>query len=252
MTPLLSLLVGACVGSLLNVCLARWKSGGKIASPSSFCHHCKKSIIWYDKIPILSFVRLRGKCRFCYKSISLQYPLVESTTAFFFGFSAMFFSKQAFFLICSFIFVGFLILLSTSDIKWRLLPHPFNNFFILSGFIFSCRSFFPSVNTLFIASGNFFIVGTLMFLLTRYFPLWMGGGDVKMLAGLAVWLGVFSAFYVLLIASGTALLLFLAMFLMGAHKITLKTVIPFGPFLSFGALVVWFWPEFVLHKGMLP
>jgi prepilin signal peptidase PulO-like enzyme (type II secretory pathway) len=249
-TLFISFLAGAITGRLFNVSLARGKNGARMTVP--FCPHCKKPFSGYDHIPILGFILAKGKCRFCDRSISIQYPLLESLTALLFVLSALIYTNQWITLLGSFVFVGFLILLSASDAKWRLMPHSFNNLFILCGFLFATISSYPSFNSLFFSASGFFIVGAFLFLLTRYFPLWLGGGDVKMLAGLAVWLGVFNTFYVLLIASGIALLLILRSFLMGTHKITLKTEVPFGPYLSLGALVVWFWPEFVVIKGMMP
>jgi prepilin signal peptidase PulO-like enzyme (type II secretory pathway) len=251
MTLIISSLVGACAGRLFNVSLTRGKNGGPMTIP--FCPHCKKSFSGYDHVPVLGYILSNGKCRFCLKPVSPQYPLLESLTALLFGLSALIYSNQWIYLLGSFLFVGFLMLLSASDTKWHLMPHSFNNLFILCGFLFSCASnSTPFPNSIFLAASRFFIVGALLFLLTRYFPLWLGGGDVKMLAGLAVWLGVFNTFYVLLIASGIAVLLFLMLYLMGTRKITLKTAIPFGPFLSLGALAVWFWPEFAILKGMMP
>jgi prepilin signal peptidase PulO-like enzyme (type II secretory pathway) len=249
-TLFISSLVGACTGRLLNIILTRGKNGGFLAVP--FCPHCNKSFSGLDHVPVLGFILAKGKCRYCDRSLSMQYPLLESLTALLFMLSALIYSNQWLTLLGSFVFVGFLILLGTSDARWRLMPHSFNNLFILCGFLFATLRFYPVLNSLFITASGFFIVGAFLFLLTQYFPLWLGGGDVKMLAGLAVWLGVFNAFYVLLIASGIAVLLFLMFFLMGTHKITLKTAVPFGPYLSMGALAVWFWPEFVVLKGIMP
>jgi leader peptidase (prepilin peptidase) / N-methyltransferase len=250
MTLFISSLVGAITGRLLNVCLTRGSNGNAVTVPT--CPRCKKTFSGSDHIPILGFILAKGNCRFCHRPISLQYPLIESATTLLFFLSAWVYSNQWLYLLGSFVFVGFLILLSSSDTKWRLMPHSFNNLFILCGFLFACVSSNSVFHSLFLAASRFFILGAFLFTLTRYFPLWLGGGDVKMLAGLAVWLGVFNTFYVLLIASGIAVLLFLTFFLMGTHKITLKTAIPFGPFLSLGALVMWFWPDFALFKGMLP
>jgi prepilin signal peptidase PulO-like enzyme (type II secretory pathway) len=250
MTLFISSLVGACTGRLFNMILTQGKNGGSLTVP--FCPRCKKSFSGIDHIPVLGFILAKGKCRFCDRPLSMQYPLLESLTALLFMLSVLIYSNQWKTLLGSFVFVGFLILLSTSDAKWRLMPHSFNNLFILCGFFFAALRSYPSLSSLFLAASGFFIVGAFLFLLTRYFPLWLGGGDVKMLAALAVWLGVLNTFYVLLIASGIAVLLYLRFFLMGTHKITLKTAVPFGPYLSLGALAVWFWPEFVVLKGIMP
>ena len=177
MTPLFSALLGACVGSVINVCLTRRKIGGNNVVFSSFsCSHCKKIFPWYDIIPVLSFLFLKGLCRYCHKSISFQYPLVEGISAILFSFSSIVFQNHFILQVYSCIFISSLVLLGASDIKWRLLPHPFNNFLILSGFAFSCRTYFHPGNPLFLASSRFFIVGSVTFLFIQFFPLWLGGG----------------------------------------------------------------------------
>ena len=79
---ILILAVGGCIGSFLNVLIYRWPRGLSIRQPArSFCPACEASIAWYDNIPVLSYVLLRGRCRHCGCVISLQYPLVELATA---------------------------------------------------------------------------------------------------------------------------------------------------------------------------
>ncbi len=72
--------LGIAAGSFLNVCIHRIPRGLSIFHPASFCPNCKKFILWHDNIPILSFVYLRGKCRFCQTPISWRYPIVEALT----------------------------------------------------------------------------------------------------------------------------------------------------------------------------
>ncbi|MFH1189174.1 MAG: prepilin peptidase, partial [Candidatus Omnitrophota bacterium] len=73
--------VGAVIGSFLNVCIHRMPKNKSIVFPSSHCPKCNKSLYWYDNIPVLSYVMLLGRCRFCRERISLRYPLVEMLTA---------------------------------------------------------------------------------------------------------------------------------------------------------------------------
>jgi len=250
MTPLFSALLGACIGSFLNVCLFRWKKREHIFFPSSFCPHCEKPLLWRDNIPVLSFFLLKGKCRFCHRLISRQYPLIELISMLAFYLSAIFFKKEPFFLISSFFFTSFLILLSTSDIKWRLLPHSFNNFFILIGFFFiGIRSFF-SFQSFFEGASSFFVIGSFMFVFTQIFPKGLGGGDVKMTASFAPWVGVSKTLYILLFAFGIGSFFAIILLMMG--RITRKSMIPFGPFLALGALVVWFWPKFIHDLRIAP
>ncbi|NLX14223.1 MAG: hypothetical protein GXY44_11295 [Phycisphaerales bacterium] len=94
---IVSLLLGACIGSFLNVVIYRWPRDLSIRRPSrSFCPACRQAIIWYDNIPVLSYFLLGGRCRGCKTRISLQYPLVELATAFVFllVYDAFFISRQ--------------------------------------------------------------------------------------------------------------------------------------------------------------
>ena len=76
---------GACIGSFLNVVIYRLPAGESLWRPPSRCPQCQKRLAWFDNIPVLGWWLLRGRCRYCRASISLQYPLVESTTALLFG-----------------------------------------------------------------------------------------------------------------------------------------------------------------------
>ncbi len=113
--------IGLCLGSFLNVCIARLPEDKSIVRPYSYCPKCKKGLRWYDNLPILSYLILRGKCRFCQKKISLVYPLVELITAslFFFLYSRFGFGlRLAEYSILFFL----LIVVSFIDIKYHAIP----------------------------------------------------------------------------------------------------------------------------------
>ena len=73
--------LGAMVGSFLNVCIYRWPNDLSVVKPRSRCGECGRTIVWYDNIPIISWLLLRGRCRWCGARVSIQYPLVELATA---------------------------------------------------------------------------------------------------------------------------------------------------------------------------
>ena len=81
MSPVAVFIAGSMVGSFLNVCIFRLPKDQSIAFPASHCQSCHGAIVWYDNIPIVSFLLLNGKCRHCQSKISWQYPIIESLTA---------------------------------------------------------------------------------------------------------------------------------------------------------------------------
>ena len=238
-----SLLFGACVGSFLNVCLVRWKSGGQVFTPASNCPHCHRFLPWYDNIPLVSFFLLKGKCHFCKCPISWQYPIIEMSTSVFFLFSALKFSSLGM-ILSSCLFSSFLILLVASDLKWRLLPTVFNNLMVVSGILVSVLGLSKDNRPLFDpfhAAAGYVCAGGLLLLLDFVYPKSLGGGDVVMVAGLGAWLGMPNVLAALLIAFGLGAFFSLPLFLSG--RISRKSMIPFGPFLALGAWCVWFFPS---------
>src|SRR5580693_2260572 len=87
-------LAGLCIGSFLNVCIFRLPAGLSIIKPASRCPRCKKPLKWRDNIPLLGYLFLRGRCRFCHKSISWQYPAVEALTGFYFALAFLHFQTD--------------------------------------------------------------------------------------------------------------------------------------------------------------
>ena len=83
--------IGASIGSFLNVVVYRVPAGISLISPGSFCPKCKRSLPWFDNIPVLGWIHLRGKCRFCKQPISMRYPIVEAFCGGIFAFYYMMF-----------------------------------------------------------------------------------------------------------------------------------------------------------------
>lgn len=138
-------LFGLCLGSFLNVCIYRLPRDKSLIKPRSFCPHCNKTIYWYDNIPLLSYIILRGRCRNCSGEISLRYPLVELLTALFL---VVMYSKYEFsadFLKFSFFF-SLLIVLSFIDIDYHAVPAILCFLGILVAFIFSFLATINNVN----------------------------------------------------------------------------------------------------------
>ncbi|MBU1122600.1 MAG: prepilin peptidase [Candidatus Omnitrophota bacterium] len=113
--------LGACLGSFLNVCIYRLPKNVSIVQPSSFCPKCEKPLKWYDNVPIFGYLFLKGKCRFCKEKISPRYPIVELITAVLFLFLYIKFGLTLSFLKYAFLFC-LCIVISFIDIKYFAIP----------------------------------------------------------------------------------------------------------------------------------
>ncbi len=221
---------GACVGSFLNCVIYRLKTKESFLKGRSFCPKCKHSLGLWDLIPIVSFVLLKGKCRYCKEKISIQYPLVELFSAFSFVFGFFFF-KGVSFLFFS-IFSCLLILAFFFDLKDYQIPNSILYSLVLVGFLFSLFNFFSKKISLF----EIFLstLPALFFFLIIFFSKekLMGWGDFYLLLSLALFLGwpkiLTAVFFGVILGAilGTILILL--------SKKTLKSQLPFAPFLVFG------------------
>jgi leader peptidase (prepilin peptidase)/N-methyltransferase len=135
-------LFGLVLGSFLNVCISRLPQHQSVVTPRSRCPRCGKAISWYDNVPVLSYVILRGRCRNCHERISAIYPAVEIITACLFVIALAEFGLTA---AClkAIVFAMLMVVLILTDFNARTIPHSVTLTGILSGLIFS---FFTPVN----------------------------------------------------------------------------------------------------------
>lgn len=119
--PVFSLILGMLIGSFIN-CLAWRLYKEETILGRSYCPKCLSGIKWYDNIPVLSFLILKGKCRSCSKKISWQYPLVELVTGLLFYLAFLFFGPSPLFLLKSLIIIAILVLVFIFDFRWYLIP----------------------------------------------------------------------------------------------------------------------------------
>lgn len=236
----LAFLFGTVVGSFLNVCICRMPKDESIVSPPSHCPFCDYQIRWYDNIPLLSYLLLRGKCRGCGTHISLQYPLVELlngllTLAIFLRFGPSL-SFLALFLFCS-----SLVVITFIDIEHQIIPDEISLSGIVIGFAFSF--FLPWQTWLDSLFGILLGGGSL--LLVAYGYQWltgkegMGGGDIKLLAMMGAFLGWKSIPFIIFASSLVGSVVGVSMMLI--QKKDSKLAIPFGPYLAFGAVLYIFY-----------
>ncbi len=236
---LLVFVFGLVIGSFLNVVICRLKTKETIFFNRSYCPECKAVLRWYDLIPILSFLIQRGKCRYCEKKISWQYPLVEISTACLF---LLIFNFQfsIFNLIYYLIIVSLLIVIFTYDLKHYLIPDRivFPGMIITLLYQVLSNDFYRPVLAG-LATSGFFL---LLVLITK--GKGMGLGDVKLvgLMGLILsWPNVLIALF-LSFFSGAVIGLLLIVF----SKKGLKSQIPFGPFLSGATVLTMFYSQFLI------
>jgi len=251
MTPFLTLslfalLFGMTVGSFLNVCICRMPKGESVVSPPSHCPRCDYRIRWYDNIPVVSYLFLRGRCRGCGVRISLQYPLVELlngvlTLALFLRFGP----TLAFAVL--FVFCSALLVITFIDIEHQIIPDEISLPGIVIGFI--CSFFLEGHSWLNSLLGILLGGGSL--LLVAYVYQWltgkegMGGGDIKLLAMMGAFLGWKSVLFIIFASSLIGSVVGVSIMLL--QKKDSKFAIPFGPYLAFGAVLYIFYGRQIIH-----
>lgn len=238
--------VGLCLGSFVNAAVWRIKNKKDLLKDRSECTHCHHKLSWLDLVPVLSWVFLRGKCRYCKKPISAQYPLVELGVATFFVASLAFWpygfsntNEILHFIIWLVAGVG-LTILFVYDIRWLLLPDrvvfPLIGLGILMAILYGLES------TSFISYATD-LVGSLLILSGFYFILfilsggrWVGFGDIKLGAALALLLCDWKlALLTLFLANLIGTLVFAPALV--TKKIKRTSHVPFGPFLIIGFVI---------------
>ncbi|NDY72019.1 prepilin peptidase [Desulfobacter hydrogenophilus] len=239
---------GACIGSFLNVVICRMPEGKSIVSPPSHCPTCNHTIPFYFNLPILSFLLLKGKCGFCNAPISIRYPLVEFITGLLaLGLFLKFGMTPA--AIFYFIFSAVLIAVSFIDLDHQIIPDKLSLPGIL---IFSTSCLFvPQMRFVSVIWGILAGGGILYLVALCYYHIrrhqGMGGGDIKLLAMIGAATGIKGVFFTLF--TGSVFGTFGGMIAMARAGKSQKrqTKIPFGPFLSLGAILYIFWGESIIR-----
>jgi len=235
-------ILGLSTGSFLNVVIYRLKIKKSILKPRSFCPACNHTLVWYDLIPVLSFVFLGGKCRYCRKRISWQHPLVELSAGLLF---ILFYLKSGSLdwrLLFNLLFVSILIVVFVYDLKHYLI---LDKVIVLGAVLAVIASIclgkpeFPYALLGSAVVGGFF---ALLVLISR--GKWMGGGDVKFgfLIGLIVgWPSVLVSLFLAFVLGGI-----IGVLLIVFRKKTLKSAVPFGTFLATATVTVMLYGEKIL------
>jgi leader peptidase (prepilin peptidase)/N-methyltransferase len=256
MSIILIAVFGLLVGSFLNVCIVRLPRGRSIVTPPSHCPRCRAGISFYDNIPVISFLLLRGKCRKCGEPISWRYPIVELMNCLLYVWIVREFwiSGEAFLLmaLCSSLIVitfidydhqiipdvitlpGMLVGLSLAPFFMSALgdPLPFNLDRLLPHAGPYLTAFLNSFIGLVLGAGPLLAIGWAWEKLRHVEA--MGGGDVKLMGMVGSFLGWKSALLTIMLGALAGSVVGVALIALKRHK--MEKVIPFGPFLAAGAL----------------
>ena len=251
MDKMLVFIFGSLVGSLLNVCIYRIPKGKSIIFPPSSCPNCAKSIPWHDNIPILSYILLGGRCRFCKAKISLRYLLVELITACLALALYMVFGPTPKFAAYAVMACG-LIVATFVDFEINEIPDEISIGGFIAGLAFAFL--FPSIlgagsrwqALLWSAIGS--LAGGGSIYLMGFFGEMvfkkeaMGGGDVKLMAMIGAFIGWKMVLLTFFVAPLFGAVVGLILKIKDGREI-----IPYGPYLSLAALVAIFFGEQILR-----
>jgi len=227
--------LGALIGSFLNVCILRWPKEESVIRPRSHCPGCGRQIAGYDNIPIISWLVLRGRCRHCRTGISIQYPLIELSVALIwvfmvwrYGLEVKAFQGAVFFTI--------LLGIALTDAREYIIPDEFSLGGLVIGVLFSLAGGFSGIAAALLGAALGFALlwgvgaaGTKLFKEDA-----MGGGDIKMMAMVGAFVGWQGVLLTVFLGALLGTLVFVPLSLVGK-----KRLVPFGVFLSLGAAATW-------------
>lgn len=241
--PVVSLVFGLCIGSFLNVCIYRIPLEKSIAWPGSHCPLCQNRIAWYDNVPVLSYLILRGKCRHCHVRISPRYPLVEMLTGVLFvgvyNHYGLDWMTLVFWIMAAGLIVGTFV-----DFDHMIIPDRVS----MGGMVFglAASAWLPQLHGVETIGDG--LVRSLIALVFGSGILWivaivgkwvfkkdaMGFGDVKLLGAIGALIGIPGVIYTILISSLVGTIVGISLILIGGRE--WQSRIPYGPYLAAAAM----------------
>ncbi len=242
---LLILIYGIIIGSFLNVCIYRLPREESVVYPSSHCPSCQENLSWYDNIPIVSYITLAGKCRYCGEKISPQYPLIEGVNGIIYILLYLYFGWSINFIFFTLIFSALLVIFII-DLKWMLIP----DILIFIGFVLEALR---KLSLSLIAGEKvqvtdyllgFLLAAGLFYLIVVLSKGGMGEGDVLLIGFFGFILGlrlvILNIFLSFILGALISLLLLL-------FKIkSREDPIPFGPFIIIAFTLSLFYGDIIL------
>lgn len=257
-TGILIFLIGASVGSFLNVCILRWPAGESVVRPRSRCPRCGTTLAWYDNIPVASWLALRARCRRCGEPISALYPAVEAATGAIW-LAAWFVAGSGFLALRLAVFVTLLLGIAITDLRSYVIPDGFTvtglafvtAASVVGAFTGDQYPFASPINALFgacVGAGAITIVGWLGEVALKKEA--MGFGDSTLMAMAGAALGPGRALLSVLVAAALGAVVFVAI-VIPAGRLRARAqgrpfetpLVPFGVFLAPAAVIALAWGE---------
>lgn len=237
-------LVGAALGSFLNVCLYRWPAGESVVRPRSRCPGCGRTIAWYDNIPVLSWVLLRGRCRSCGQGIAVQYPLVELAVAAIWLGMALW-QGPGLEAVRGAILLTLLLGIAIIDGRHRIIPDQFSLGGAAAGLALAAwpggLPFATAAIGAGVAYGFMWLVklgGEALFRKPA-----LGVGDIHMMAMIGAFVGIGGALLTILLGSVLGLAIGVPVAWFQGKLEARGTYLPLGTFLAMGGAVAYLWGE---------
>jgi prepilin signal peptidase PulO-like enzyme (type II secretory pathway) len=237
--------LGMCIGSFINCLIWRRNNNMRITNGRSQCVHCGRTLRWYENIPVLSFLFLRGRCRTCLKPIPKYYVIVEFFTGILFllvyWLAASHYQNDWVVLTRDLFFLSILMIIFVEDCVYQTIQSEIIWLGIVGGFIFNYFLGVPILNMVIGAAigCGFFLI---QYIISK--GRWIGGGDVRMGAMMGVWLCapvvIFAIFAAYILGAFVSIILLLG------RKRGWGSAIPFGPFLAFSTFLALFYGQFVV------
>ncbi|MGH7539332.1 MAG: prepilin peptidase [Gemmatimonadales bacterium] len=235
-------IAGLCVGSFLNVCILRLPKEQSLVRPPSTCPQCGQRIVWYDNIPVVSWLVLRGKCRHCGHRISLQYPLIEALVGAMWLAAYLYYGATITALAAA--LLGTILLgIGITDARHYLVPDEYTWGGLALGLALSLvggwQGFLQAVMGAAVGFGLLFVVGVA--------GRWvfgeeaMGGGDIKMMAMVGSFVGWKGVLLTIFAGALIGTLIFVPL------SLRKKRLVPFGVFLAVGAGVAFVWGDAIVE-----
>jgi leader peptidase (prepilin peptidase) / N-methyltransferase len=246
--------LGLIIGSFVNVLIHRLPEKKDFVFTPSACPHCDGRIRWYDNIPLVSYVLLRGRCRKCSGKISLRYPLVELITAVLFFATALRFGISAELLFYHLPWIVIAVSVIFIDLKHRIIPDILSLGGIALGLIVS--SFVQDIGLTTSVIGACSGFGFFAFFSYGYYFLTgrigLGGGDVKFLGTVGAFLGFSGVFATVLLSSVVGSVVGIGYGVLAGKRGLLRVSLPYGPFLVAGAMIYYYFRNHEWLQYMIP